>query len=114
MPRPPNFFALHALTQLTGQLPLLGSSLPFHKKSLRMRSMRLIAHLDSGKDVIWYTGTAVKTEFTSARRPALVRRRPFHPGRRAPTLFTRTCSSARLVRPRCSGNPRYLVGNVPN
>jgi hypothetical protein len=99
MPSPPKCLAQQTRIQLTGQWPLRGSSLPVHKNFLRMRSILVIAHLERGKDVMWYTGIEVNTEFTSARRPARVRRRPFHPGKRAPILSISTCSSALRVLP---------------
>lgn len=52
IPRPPRCLALHTLIQFTGEFPRCGSSLPFHRKFLRIRSIRPITHFESGKDVI--------------------------------------------------------------
>jgi hypothetical protein len=52
IPSPPNFFGRHTLLRFTWQLPPLALSSPFHRKFLRIRSIRLIAHLDSGSTEI--------------------------------------------------------------
>jgi len=110
-PRPPKLLALFTLLQLTKQVPFLASSAPFQRKFLRIRSMRLIAHFDKGKEVMWYTGMEDSTEFTKVSRPARFSSLPFQPGSLAPILSMRICSSALLVLPIWSGSPRYLHGN---
>jgi hypothetical protein len=53
-PRPPNFFGLWLLFQLTRQLPPRASSLPCHKKLFLLTlSFYFMAHLKRGKTVIW-------------------------------------------------------------
>ena len=52
-----------------------------------------------------------RTEDTKVNLPALVSKRPFQPGSRAPILSIRICSSALLVRPKRNGKPRYRQGN---
>ena len=109
-PNPPNRFSLLTFFQLTKQLPFRASSAPFQRKFLRIRSIHLMAHLDNGKDVMWYTGIEDdRTEFTKVRRPVETEV-SFHPGNLAPILSTSTYSSSLLVLPTCRGKPRYLHG----
>ena len=106
----PIFFLYPPFFQLTKQLPFRASSAPFQRKFLRIRSIHLMAHLDNGKDVMWYTGIEDdRTEFTKVRRPVETEV-SFHPGNLAPILSTSTYSSSLLVLPTCRGKPRYLHG----
>lgn len=56
-------------------------------------------------------GVAVKVDLTRTSLPAEVKKRPFHPGMRDPTLSTRGCRSTFLSFLIWRGMPRYLHGN---
>lgn len=73
IPNPPRDLGRQTFFQLTRHTAFASSFLVFHRKSLHILSILLIAHLPSCNTVSIYMGIAESTEFTRASRAAAFR-----------------------------------------
>lgn len=114
IPKPPHFFGLKHVCQLTRQCsPLtLSGSWPFHKKLVRNLSIFAIAHLFSLNTIMKYVGMAVSTVLTSSSLPGYVMKSFFHSGNLSAIFYTDGCIVARDGFLFCSERPKYLQGKL--
>ena len=105
-PRPPRFFGLLTVGQLTRLCPPCAVSFPFQRKERRILSIFFFTHFAIRKIVRWYVGMEERTKLIRVVLPAFVKSFPFQPGNWAPIFSTSSCTCTLLNFLVCSVSPR--------